>query len=209
MTDSRQDGTGDRRRQAHRQGDRRGSCRARLCRGDPLQPLASTKAEALAERDRAQPAARAAVVEADLTDMARPRRLDRPRRLRRSGRSACWSTTPRSSRTIPSTISISPSGTGISPSMSKRRSLLARQLCRRAAGRSGGPDRQHHRPARLAADAALFLLHAVEVGAVDGDADAGAGAGAAASASMRSAPDRRLPSTRQADGTISTRRSTG
>ena len=52
-------------------------------------------------RDPRMPAARATVVEADLTDMSAADGPDRARRRPNSGRSACWSTTPRSSRTIP------------------------------------------------------------------------------------------------------------
>ena len=86
--------------------------------------------------------------------------------------------------------------------------LLAGKLAGGTAGRRRRAGRQHHRPARLEADAALFLLHAVEVGAVDGDADAGAGAGAQG-AGQRHRPGPDAAEHAPGRGRFRTRRSTG
>ena len=186
--------------------DRRGSGGKRLCRGDPLQPLGRRSRSARrGDRARRRQGDRG---------RGRPHRHGRGRDAcstapqPRSGRSACWSTTPRSSRTIRATDFDSTCWDRHFAIHVKAPVLLAGKLAAGAAGRRRRAGRQHHRPARLEADAALFLLHAVEVGAVDGDADAGAGAGA------EGARQRHRPGTDAAERAagrrpISRRRSTG
>ena len=95
-----------------------------------------------------------------------------------SGLSACWSTAPRSSGTMaPIDLDLAVLDRHFDIHL-RAPVLLAGKLAAALAGGRRGAGRQHHRPARLAADAALFQLHAVEVGAVDGHANAGAGVGA-------------------------------
>ena len=71
-----------------------------------------------------------------------------------------------------------PSSTGKPGSAISRVHLEAPVQLWRGHGRAAcpsdadGPGRQHHRPARLEAHAALLFLYAVQIGAVDGDADA-------------------------------------
>ena len=74
-------------------------------------------------------------------------------------------------------------------------------LCRAGAGRRRRLDRQHRRPARAQADAALLLLHA-EQGALHTATTTLAQALAPRSASMRWRRGRRLPSPRQTRGAI-------
>ena len=150
----------------------------------------------------AQPAAAPAVVEADLTDIARPSTAsigERPT-------AALGPTRPAGQQRLavqgrqPRQISTGPSGTGISPSMSKAPVDAGARVSPNRCRRRRGTDRQHHRPARLVADAALFFLHAVEVGAVDGDARRWRRRWRRASASTRSVPARPCRTTRQDAG---------